>query len=51
MPGGFSFSGNDDIVIRPLDLENELFNFIHYDKYSDSQTQEMNPVVNIVKLK
>ncbi|MAN87919.1 MAG: hypothetical protein CL555_14140 [Algoriphagus sp.] len=51
MPGGFSFSGNDDIVIRPLDLENELFYFIHYDKYSDSQTQEMNPVVNIVKLK
>ncbi len=51
IPGGFSFSGNDDIVIRPLDLENELFYFIHYDKYSDSQTQEMNPVVNIVKLK
>ena len=51
IPGGFSFSGNDDIVIRPLDLENELFYFIHYDKYNDSQTQEMNPVVNIVKLK
>lgn len=49
--GGFSFSNNDNIVIRPIDLENDLFYFIQYDEYKNSIAQERNPTINIIKLK
>jgi hypothetical protein len=49
--GGFSFSNNENIVIRSIDLENDLFYFIQYDEYNESQVQESNPTINIIKLK
>jgi hypothetical protein len=41
----------DPVILRPLDLGNDVFYYIKSSEYSDSANEEMNPIIGIVKLK
>ncbi|WP_111323405.1 6-bladed beta-propeller [Algoriphagus chordae] len=39
------------VVLRPLDLGRDIFYFVQQSEYSDSETEEQNPMIGIVQLK
>jgi hypothetical protein len=41
----------DPVVLRPLDLEKDRFFYIKTAEYSNSKTEEANPLIGIVELK
>lgn len=41
----------DRVVLRPLDLEKDRFFYIKATEYSNSKTEEPNPIIGIVELK
>jgi hypothetical protein len=47
---GFSIENEEKIILRPLDLENNRFYFIKTYNFSNISTEELNPMIGIVKL-
>jgi hypothetical protein len=48
---GFLIDNEEKVVLRPLDLENDKFYFIKTYNFSNTSTEELNPVIGIVTLK
>ncbi|MFD2033222.1 6-bladed beta-propeller [Belliella marina] len=51
MKEGILDSRGDAVVLRPLDLSNDVFYFTKKEEFSDVSIEEPNPIVRIVKLK
>ena len=49
--GGISDGEGSSVILRPLDLSNDVFYYIASATYSEGMTDEPNPVVGIVSLK
>ncbi|MBN7814700.1 6-bladed beta-propeller [Algoriphagus pacificus] len=49
----FGVLDEDDqpVVLRPLDLENDIFYYVKEEKFQNTTMEEMNPVIGIVTLK
>lgn len=47
---GISIGINEKVIIRPLDVENDIFYFIVAPSYNKESFEEQNPVIGIVKL-
>ena len=48
---GFLDEQGDRLVLRPLDLNNNFFYYAKSMEFADRETEELNPVIGIVKLK
>jgi len=48
---GFLDNEGDPVLLRPLDLANDIFYYIKKVEYVDKSTEEENPMIGIVKLK
>ena len=47
---GFSIENEEKVILRPLELENNRFYFIKTYNFSNISTEELNPMIGIVKL-
>ena len=47
---GILIENEENVVLRPLDLENDQFYFIKTYSFSNTSTEEVNPMIGIVKL-
>ena len=48
---GILDSKKDPVILRPLDLKNDLFFYIKTAKFSNKSKEELNPIIGIVKLR
>jgi hypothetical protein len=48
---GILDENDEPLIIRPLDLENDVFYYTKSSKYTGVANEEMNPIIGIVKLK
>ena len=39
------------VVLRPLDLENDIFYYIKEEEFQNTGVEELNPAIGIVKLR
>ncbi|MFC0261887.1 6-bladed beta-propeller [Fontibacter flavus] len=51
LKGGLIDSQGNVVLLRPLDLNNDLFYYIKNDEFEDKSIEEQNPILGIVKLK
>lgn len=47
---GISIGNDENVILRPLDAENDLFYFVKISYYDQESSEEPNPIVGIVKL-
>jgi hypothetical protein len=48
---GILTENGENVVLRPLDLKNDQFYFINTSSFSNTSSEELNPVIGIVTLK
>lgn len=51
LKGGLVDDEGDVVLLRPLDLAKDTFYYVKEAKFSNSNVEETNPVIGIVKLK
>lgn len=51
LEGGIRDNDGEKVLLRPLDLSNDTFYFVKEVKFENSETEESNPIIGIVKLK
>lgn len=48
---GFLNEEGDKVILRPLDLANDVFYFAKRQEYSNKSEEEQNPLIGIVTMK